>query len=143
MYLDSTILIKLVVREPDSGFYADLTAGRTDVRSSELAVAECRSALVRKRQEGQLDAATCARAWERLETMWTGGGLTLDPVTLPVLREAGDLVERCAPKTPIRTLDAIHLASCRRARAFPLITNDRVMCAAAEMLGIPLGPLAG
>ena len=85
MYVDSAILVKLVVREPDSAFYVKLLGGAHGLRSSEIAVTECRSVLERKRQQGELDAATCDGAWRRLDSYWQrGGGLTLYPVTRPV-----------------------------------------------------------
>jgi len=43
MYLDSAILVKLVVRESDSVFYADMVDGQI-VWSAELALSECFSA---------------------------------------------------------------------------------------------------
>jgi len=42
MYVDSAVLVKLVVREPDSGFYADLLDGQRAVIASELSIPECR-----------------------------------------------------------------------------------------------------
>lgn len=142
MYLDSAILVKLVVREPDSIFYADLVDGRQSVRASELAVPECRSALLRKRKQGEIGGRTCDEAWKRLQFLWSkGGGLLLQPVTLSVLQEAGEVVERCIPHVPVRTLDAVHIASCLLSRSYPLVTNDRVMRAAAKLLGMPLGAL--
>ena len=139
MYLDSAILIKLVIREPDSDFYADLLDGQTAVLASELAMPESRSALLRKRESGDIDARTCERAWGRLQALWAdGGGLALRPVTRTVLQEAGEVMRQCAGSVPVRTLDAIHIASCLLARAYPLVTNDRVMRSAAERLGIPL-----
>ncbi len=139
MYLDSAILVKLVAREPDSDFYADLVEGQRFVCSSELAITECHSALLRKWRAGQLDARTYEGAWGRLRAQWSGGGVMLHPVTQRVLLEAGDLIKRCLGKASLRTLDAIHIASCLRVRAYPLITNDQVMRAAAEALRVPLG----
>jgi predicted nucleic acid-binding protein len=141
MYLDSAILVKLVVREPDSEFYADLVEGRRDSRSSELAITECRSAMIRKRREGQIDHRTHDQAWDRLNALWSGGGLLLHPVSRGILTEAGEAIERCSGTTPLRTLDAIHLSTCLVLRAFPLVTNDQVLRAAAGLLRIPLGPL--
>ena len=142
MYLDSAILVKLVIREPDSEYFADIVEGQYGVLSSELAIVECRSALVRKRQHGEINARTYAEAWKYLQLFWSRtGGLSLQPVSHPVLQEAGELVERCAGHAPLRSLDAIHLATCLRFRAAPLITNDAVMRAAAVVLGLPLGSL--
>ena len=142
MYLDSAILVKLVIREPDSEFFADIVEGQYDVLSSELAIVECRSALLRKRQHGEIDAGTYTNAWNHLQLFWSrAGGLTLQPVSRSVLIEAGETIEKCAGRAPLRSLDAIHIATCLRFRAAPLITNDVVMREAAAVLGIPPGPL--
>ena len=139
MYLDSSILVKLVVREPDSDFYVAITDGQTDVQTSELALPECRSALLRKCVSGDIDSQTCEMAWIHLQSMWSdGGGLSLRPVSRLILQEAGEIMQRCMGFVPVRTLDAIHIASCRLSRAYPLVTNDHVMRQAAERLAIPV-----
>jgi predicted nucleic acid-binding protein len=143
VYLDSAILVKLVVREPDSDFYVDMVDGQRAVCSSELAMAECRSALLRKSREGHLSASTCGAAWKRLQAYWEeGGGLALQPVSRAVLIKASETMEFCMARVPLRTLDAIHIASCLISRAYPLVTNDAVMRAAARLLDVPLGAVA-
>jgi len=54
---------------------------------------------------------------------------------------ASVLIERCWGRVALRMLDAIHIATCMNAEAYPLVTNDRVMRKASEVLGIPLAPL--
>lgn len=141
MYLDSAILVKLIVREADTAFYADLVDGQCDIWTSELAITECWSALCRKAEKGWIDNATRDTAWRWFETYLAGGGLRLQPVTGAILRLANRMIEQCQREHPIRTLDAIHLASCEFRAAFPLQTTDRVMRSAADMLRIGLGPL--
>ena len=142
MYLDTAILVKLVVREPDSHFYASLVEGGTSVWSCELAIPECRSALERKRRQGELEPRTVAAAWKRLEAMWgPDGGVRLHPVGRPLLTEAEALLREVGTEAPLRTLDAIHLAACRICRSFPLVSNDRIMRSAATILAISLSPL--
>jgi predicted nucleic acid-binding protein len=51
------------------------------------------------------------------------------------------MIEQCRGQTAIRTLDAIHLASCEFCGAYPLVTADHVMRKAASVLGMPLGAL--
>jgi hypothetical protein len=64
MCLDSAILIKLVVLEPDSFYYADCVDGQADLCSRQVALTEVWSALLRKEREGALDSGlqpiTCA-----------------------------------------------------------------------------------
>ncbi|MGH9390843.1 MAG: type II toxin-antitoxin system VapC family toxin [Vicinamibacteria bacterium] len=141
MYLDSAILVKLVVREPDSLFYVEQVHGQTGVWSSRLALTECWSALFRKQKEGALDARTRRTAFRKLEGFVAEGAVELVPVDEPVLRGANLIIERCYPSVPLRSLDAIHLASCEAAGAFPLLTNDQRMRAAGLHLRFPLGPV--
>ena len=141
MYLDSAILVKLVVREPDSFFYAEQTDGQTDVWSSQLTFTECWSALFRKQREGAIDARVRRAAWQKLERYFTNGTLGLVPIEQSLLKRANRIISRCHSKIALRSLDAIHLASCEAADAFPLLTNDRNMRTAADHLRFPLGPL--
>jgi predicted nucleic acid-binding protein len=143
MYLDSAILIKLVVREPDSLFYARLVDRQPGVWSSALALTECWSALCRKVRDKDIDLMTRDEAWGRLEVAIGAERLQLQPVTLPVLRLANRFIGHCDGRVALRTLDAIHLASCECCGAGLMFTNDRVMRQAAEVLGLPLGPVAG
>lgn len=141
MYLDTAILVKLVIREPESLFYSDLVENQTSIWSSQLALTECWSALCRKEQEKAIDAPTRRRAWDIVESYVREGSLRLQPVTEPVLRRANAIIEQCQPRVRVRALDAIHLASCEMCGAYPLLTNDRVMRKAADVLKIPLGPV--
>lgn len=141
MYLDSAILVKLVVREPDSIFYAEQVHGQTGVWSSLLALTECWSALFRKQREGAIDGAVRKTAWQKLEHYAVDGALELVPVDRSILARANQIIERCHPGVPVRSLDAIHLASCEAIAAFPLLTNDERMRSAALHLKFPLGPL--
>ncbi len=141
MYLDSAILVKLVVREPDSFFYSEQTDGQTNVWTSELALTECWSALFRIQLEKAIHARARLSAWQKLERYFTDGTLRLVPIDQSILKRANRIIYSCHPKVALRSLDAIHLASCEAADAFPLLTNDRQMRIAAEHLRFPLGPL--
>jgi len=141
MYLDSAVLVKLVVREPDSLFYAKQIDGQTGVWSSQLALTECWSALFRKQREGAIGARSRHTAWRKLQQYVTDGALALLPIDLSVLQRANEIIELCYSEVSLRSLDAIHLASCEAAGAFPLLTNDGRMRAAGLHLRFPLGPL--
>lgn len=139
--LDSAILVKLVVREPDSIFYAEQADGQTHIRSSQLAFTECWSGLFRKQREGAINARVRHAAWQRLERYFRDGLLGMIPIDQSILERANRIISRCHPKVALRSLDAIHLASCEAADAFPLLTNDQQMRAAAAHLRFPLGPM--
>jgi len=140
VYLDSAILVKLVIREPDSLFYAEQLDGATGLCSCELARTECWSALLRKEREGDIDGDTRAQAWQRLDA-YLDTCLILQPVTADLLERANQVLERCHPAVAVRSLDAVHLAACEALAAFPLWTNDTRMRAAADHLHFPLSPL--
>lgn len=142
MYLDSAIIVKLTIAEPDSGFYVSLVDGRTDLFASALSLPECRSALARKIDGGEIVHGDYAEAWTIVEEMLSGhSGISIMDVENEVLELASLIIERCRGKVALRTLDAIHIATCMNAEAYPLVTNDRVMRKAAETLSIPLAPL--
>lgn len=141
MYLDSAILIKLVIREPDSFFFLDQVEGQLNVWCSELSLTECWSGLCRKQRERTIDVTVRRSAWHKLEDYFSGGMLGMVPVDQSILKRANRIIATCYPNVVLRSLDAIHLACCEAADAFPLLTNDKQMRMAAEHLRFQLGPL--
>lgn len=140
MYLDTAVLVKLLVREPDSEFYAQLVEGGI-VWSSQVVLTECFSALLRKERERQIGAAHRQRAWAQVERDVADNRLNLVTLTAEVLIRANGILAVCHPKIALRSLDAIHLASAERCQSWPICSNDVRMRLAAERLGLPLGPL--
>ena len=71
-------------------------------------------------------------------------GITVAEINNDTLKIASAAIERCRGKAALRTLDAIHIATCMKTNSFPLVTNDKMMRKAAEELQIPLAqiPLA-
>ena len=141
MYLDSAVLVKLVVREPDSLFYAGQVDGQAGVSTSQLALTECWSALFRKQREGAIDAKGRRSAWRKLEQYVADGALDLVPVDRGVLRRANQIIERCHPQVPVRSLDAIHLATALLWREqsggnLVMATHDAALGTAARASGL-------
>jgi predicted nucleic acid-binding protein len=142
MYLDSAILVKLLVREADSLFYADLVDGQI-AWSAELAMSECFSALLRKEREGAITARQRKAAWKQLEDDIEHHRLNLVGTSRPVLEQANAIMAACHPDVPLRSFDAIHLAAAAQCVSWPLCTSDIRMRTAAARLGFPLSPLPG
>jgi predicted nucleic acid-binding protein len=140
MYLDTAILLKLLVREPDSAHYVRLVHGQI-VWSSQLIVTEAYSALLRKEREASITAAHRSRAWQQVESDLRDGRLNLTPLSTAILTSANAILEACHPSIALRSLDAIHLASARECRSWPLCTNDLRMRDAAVRLALPLTSL--
>jgi predicted nucleic acid-binding protein len=55
-----------------------------------------------------------------------------------LVQEAADLLSDLHPAVPLRTLDALHLATYLSIEAGPLFTKDLRMRQAAVQLGLPL-----
>ena len=139
MYLDSCILIKLLVTEDDSDFFERAAIGR-QLSSSELAYSEVASALLAKERAGKISPDQRQRAW-RLFQNWTEEQIVeLNPLETRTLRNANRILSITHPHVALRTLDAIHLAACDLSQDFPLCTTDRRMRESADLLKIPLFP---
>jgi predicted nucleic acid-binding protein len=117
VYADSSALVKLIVREAESGALAHhLTRAR--ILTSELAVVEVsRAERIAGPTAGRI--GTTALLLERLE---------LVAVTRDVLRRAADLASGS-----VRSLDAVHLATALDVEPDELVAYDgRLLAAAAE-----------
>jgi predicted nucleic acid-binding protein len=142
VYLDTAIVVKLLVAEPDSSFYARLVDGQEDVWSSEVVLTEAFAALLRKERERAIAERNRESAWEQLCRYVGEGSLRLVPLTRRLLERANGLLEACHPHVPLRSLDAVHLASFDECRSPPLVTNDRILRRAAARLRFKLAPKA-
>jgi predicted nucleic acid-binding protein len=141
MYLDSCIFVKLLVAEPDSEFFVRSLEGKPLV-TSELAQTEVFSALLARERAGKISGADRRRAWREFEARVEAGEIRIEPLNSIVLRKAMHSLERCHPKVPLRTLDAIHLATVDLCQDFPLATTDGRLRDAAVLLGLAIFPPA-
>ena len=105
LYLDTSALVKLYFEETGSGEVRRKVEQARVVATSRLAYVETFAGIGRKTREGALDKAERARALAAFLRDW--GSFFILEVSEPVCRTAADLVEN----HPLRTLDAIHLAS--------------------------------
>ena len=139
VYLDTAIILKLLVREPDSEWFDTALRGQ-HFESSELALAEVRSALLAKERAGYVSSGERVRASEKFIEMTQEDIVRLLPLNRLVLERAGAIQLACHPRIPLRTLDALHVASCDLNRCGTLSTTDARMRAACEQLAIALLP---
>ncbi len=141
MYLDSCIIVKLLVVEPDSEFFIRALDGHPLV-TSELAQTEVFSALLARERAGKISAADRQRAWGEFGARIEAGEIRIEPLHSIVLRKARHSLEQCHPKVPLRTVDAVHLATADLCQDFPLVTTDGRLRAAAILLGFKIFPAA-
>lgn len=140
MYLDSCILVKLLVREPDSEHYGGLTDGQV-ICSSLLSHTEVWAALLAKERHGAISGVLRRQAWRRFEHHCLENVISLVPLSEAVIRRANWILERVHPLVPLRSLDALHLAAADQLQDWPLVTGDHRMREAAARLGYPISPL--
>lgn len=140
MYLDTAIIVKLFVPEPDSEFFAHLINGR-QVSTSYIAYTEVWSAFLAKERTRAISAEQRRRAWAAFEENVEQETIRLAPLGEATFRKANWIMQRCNPPVALRSLDALHLAACDQLQDWPLCTNDARMRRAAQILGYSLAPL--
>jgi predicted nucleic acid-binding protein len=135
IYIDSSALVKLYVPEPESDELDAFLRGRDDLMISELCVTEVVSAASRRRREGTLSNEEVRRiAKAVLSDVQFGSFLRLD--LSPAIHRYAERMLLGAEKTPLRTLDALHIALAVSAGAENLITFDDRMAEAAVLHGL-------
>lgn len=140
MYLDTSVLVKLFAREPDSDFYGNMTDGQS-VCSSVLAYTETWSALLGRERAKQLTMEERQRAWSSFDRIVLEDLIELVPMSPAIFKRANRIMEVCHPRVPLRSLDALHLATADQCQDWPLATGDKRMRDAAALLGFPLASL--
>jgi predicted nucleic acid-binding protein len=132
-YIDSSVLLRFILDQPDP--LSDLLSIEGRVTSL-VAEVECLRAVESARTRGQLDMDESADL-RRLVHAYLRRMRRL-PVTASVLRRAGE-----AYPLPVKSLDAIHLASAlllrdREARDLVFATHDRQLGRLAAVMDFPV-----
>ena len=139
MYIDSAIIVKMLIREELSDFFQRALSGLV-LHTSELSLVEVGSALLSKARTKIINEKQRVAALRIFQEKVADEQILIIPLDSPVYSRAQSLIEFCHPAVALRTLDAIHLAACDLSRDFPLCATDGRMRAAAAKLGIPLFP---
>ena len=139
MYLDTGILVKLLTPEPETAWFERELRGHP-LATSELALVEVRSALLAKERAGTITANQRMRAEAKFAELIDEEILQLRNLNNHVLNKATQVLQACHPNVPLRSLDALHVASSDLAQDFPLCTTDTRMHAAARMIHVPIFP---
>ena len=127
-------MAKWYVLEPGSHEFVSFVNEEPELRISRLCGVELRCLLARRRRSGLIDEDYESRAYQRFLQQLASGYLTLVALLDEHLIEASPLIDSVT--APLRTLDAIHLATARSIGCSRLATGDRVMQAAAVQLGL-------
>lgn len=137
MYVDTCMVAKLYFPEAESDAVQQRVSATRNPGCSELLLTEFASIASRKQAESAITARQHTRVLREFSGHVEQGHWGLLPCTRDELVAAADVIRRCQGAARLRTLDAIHLATCLSHRLFPLFTTDRVMLQAAQHLGIP------
>lgn len=105
LYLDTSALVKLYVREQGSAAVVRAVGEVDVVATSRVAYPEARAAFARRHREGALSAVGLRRAIQALDTDMSA--FAVIELSEGVAHRAGDLADHHA----LRGFDAIHLAS--------------------------------
>jgi predicted nucleic acid-binding protein len=132
-YVDTSALAKWYLNEPRSDEFERFAQRHTRLAISRLALIEMRSLLARRRRAGDL-----TRPFERAVAVALADDvrsavLEVHPIDDAVALEAERILAR-ARRVPLRTLDALHLATARMAGAERFVTADKVQARAARSL---------
>jgi predicted nucleic acid-binding protein len=142
-YLDSSALVKRYHVESGSADVDSLfqTAGNRFF-VSRLALVEVHSSFARLVREGVLAKSDFDMLTARLEEDVAAGILTVAAVSSPRLEFAAAVLDTHGLANPLRTLDAIHLATAHalhgRSRIMALVGADKKLLAVAPKCGLPV-----
>jgi predicted nucleic acid-binding protein len=126
VFLDSSALAKRYIQEPGSDRLEEILFSASSLGVSVICVSEVVSALCRRRRERKLSAQEYVKAkqalFEDIED------LSVVNVTDRVLARAVELLERW----PLRSSDALHVASAAEWSAELFVSADENQCTAAR-----------
>ena len=138
LYAESSAVLAWLLGEPAGERVRQALAEAELVLASDLTLVECDRVLIRARTSGDLSGSAAADLRARLNAASLHWNL---------LRVDSEVVERARrpfPGEPIRTLDALHLATAVTARAavagLALLSLDSRIRAAGAQLGLGVVP---
>lgn len=134
-YVDTSALAKWYLPEAGAERFAQFIVALDEALISRLTVVELRCLLGRRCRSGQLREEERDAAYRRFNEQVAHGYIDVVAVSDSRFGEALRLIE-VLDASPLRTLDALHLAAARAASADGLATADRVMAEAGHELGI-------
>ncbi len=129
IYLDSSALLRVVFAQGERSLLARRLRGATAIHTSRLTLVECERAVLRLRAGPNRVEREIARIEIELQEIFDRAEVR--EISASICALAG----RIAPMQPLRSLDAIHLATWRSTLAIvpdlALVTADQRLAAAA------------
>lgn len=138
LYAESSAVLSWLFGEPPGDEVLQFLSSATRMFASELTLLECQRAIHQAEAAGRLNARQTEAARSRLEAA-TG--------SWNVYRIGPDIMNRASrpfPREPLRTLDALHLATALHVAEFErdltVLTFDRRIRSNAAALGLDFAP---
>jgi predicted nucleic acid-binding protein len=142
-YWDTSTLGKLYVPEPDSADFEEKAANEPVILTARFALYEMRRVAFRKESAGLIPAGTAEAVLSQMDQDITAGEIRLVELDTRVEAEFNALMAACyrrSPPLPIRTFDALHLASARVCGETEIVAADKRLRDAARLLGFSVFP---
>lgn len=142
-YWDTSALSKLYLPEADSAGFVQKAANNPVIVTTRLALYEMRRVAFRKEISGFIQAGTAESVLTQLNQDIAAGLIRVVEIDARVEADFNIIMATCyrhAPPMPIRTLDALHLASSRADGQTELVATDKRLRDAAKLLGFSLFP---
>ena len=130
VYVDTSVLIKLVIQEAGSEAAAELWDLADGVVAAEIGYVEARAALAAARRDGRLSSRQLAAAKRSVEALWSQ--VAVVTIDRELITDAGRLAEEEA----LRGYDAVHLAAALLVEAEVVASADVELLAAARRQGL-------
>jgi predicted nucleic acid-binding protein len=135
VYLDTSALANRYLRSPISEAVDALLGENSHLFAmSELCLVELESALARQHREGRVTTRKLSELRTRFENDLRLDFFTLHPLSRPILVGARQLI--ADGKSPLATLDAIHVKTALEIEADAFATDDRQLARAAAKHGL-------
>ena len=129
-YFDTSSLLKFIIKEIGSEENLNIWNLSDEKVCSQLTRTEMHSALMRKVREGSISASAMRTRLDAMDKLFAD--VVLVGITSEVIDASCELVK----ELPLKSADAIHLATALMVRADLFSSSDKKLCAAASESGI-------
>jgi uncharacterized protein len=134
VYFDTSIIVAYYCPEKLSSLVEEIILKENEPAISTLTAVEFASAISRKFREKAVTAENAERMWNQFNYHQIKGYYSILPLNADHYVLAASFILQ--QKTPLRTLDALHLAVAQEASA-RIATADRILAKSAEKFNIP------
>lgn len=136
IYLDSSYLVRLYLRQPGSAELEAWIKDRNDWVCCLHGRLEVVSALKRQQREGHIDDRGLRAALRQVDSDENSTLLRWLPVTGELMQSACERLASLPPTVYLRAADALHLACAKDAGLKEIHSHDRHLLAAAPHFGL-------